>query len=673
MQLQSAVSAAFALALPAIVLMYMLKRRYPETEIASHLLWARALREQEANRPWQRLRRSLLLLLQLIIAASLVFALMRPHMVGQAAHHAPVIIVVDQSASMTAAASRGSGAVSALDEALQSVAAAVLELPDSRPVTIIAAGSEPELLLQDVSDRREIQRVLESVEPYFGRTDEEAALTLAEALMRGAEGAELWLATDGRFRADAAPIAAADFRLFAAGRGGANTAIASFGLQAGEQTVAAAVTLVHYGSRPAEGTLALMPAGGSEPAAERPFRLEPGGQRVFTFEQLPDADYYRAELQTADDYEADNAAFAFPAEAERGRALLAGERSLFLSAALGLAGVDIVQADLDRFEPDEAAAASIDWVVLYGADDQALDTPAWRSFLQSRPVWRIWSASSPPAGGTIVEPRDNRAEIRPHPVTSHITLADTHIARIVAADPGEGMEPVVFYGGVPVLHAGTAGGYPQLVMAFDPADSDLPLRADFPILTAQAAEWLGGAAAGHLGRAAADGRMEIGLRSGTVRAVWETVETVLRGDAAAASSSVEAERTADGAVSAVQTVPAVPGLYRFIEYDADDQVLGARLLAVHAAEGEGVWTEEPFAGSGWPGSAGSPAAGGTADRTANGTDNEPASGHSDGAANAADDADRAADAWIDLAPYIAALLLLLLAAEWEVYRRGAAF
>ena len=57
MLLGSAASAVFALALPAILLMYLLKRRYPETEIASHLLWRRALREQEANRPWQRLRR----------------------------------------------------------------------------------------------------------------------------------------------------------------------------------------------------------------------------------------------------------------------------------------------------------------------------------------------------------------------------------------------------------------------------------------------------------------------------------------------------------------------------------------------------------------------------------------------------------------------------------------
>ena len=658
MLLQSAASAAFALALPAILLMYLLKRRYPETEIGSHLLWRRALREQEANRPWQRLRRSLLLLLQLIVAACLVFALMRPYIQGQAPSAAPVVIVVDRSASMTAAASRGSGEGSALGEALRNVAAAVEELPSSRPVTLIAAGAEPELLVQDATDRREIRRALEAIGPFYGRTDEEAALTLADALTRGKAGAELWLATDGRFRAEGAIPDASGFRLFTAGRNGANTSVAAFGLQSGADSHEAAVTLIHYGARPAEGTLALIPAGAEEPAAERPFRLEPGEQRVFTFENLPAADHYRAEIRTADDYEADNAAFAFPAAAERGRALLVGERSLFLSAALGLAGYDIVQADPAGFEPGDETAASVDWIVLYGVDERALDTDAWRKLLDSRPVWRIWSASMPPRGGAVAEPEDNRADIRPHPVTAHITLADTHIARIVKADPGPGMEPIAVYGGVPVLYAGSADGRPRLVLAFDPADSDLPLRADFPILTAQAAEWLGGAALGHLGRAEAAGRIEIGVRSGTARAVWETLATIpVR--PAGETATIEAERTSDGAVSAVQTAPGIPGLYRFVEYDADGRELGARLLAVHAAEAEGMWTDEPFSGIGFPGNGGE--AGETADAASGGEIAAPGK------------TDAGSETRTDLAPYIAVLILLLLAAEWEVYRRGTAF
>lgn len=78
MGIQSWVSLWFGLTLPAIVLMYMFKRKYVDMAVPSHLLWDRVLRNLEANRPWQKLQNRLLLWLQLLVAALLVFALMQP-------------------------------------------------------------------------------------------------------------------------------------------------------------------------------------------------------------------------------------------------------------------------------------------------------------------------------------------------------------------------------------------------------------------------------------------------------------------------------------------------------------------------------------------------------------------------------------------------------------------
>src|SRR3990170_3237413 len=55
-----------ALALP-IVILYMLKLRRREVEVSSTMLWQMLLRDREANSPWQRLRRNLLLFLQLVL------------------------------------------------------------------------------------------------------------------------------------------------------------------------------------------------------------------------------------------------------------------------------------------------------------------------------------------------------------------------------------------------------------------------------------------------------------------------------------------------------------------------------------------------------------------------------------------------------------------------------
>ena len=50
-----------------IILMYMLRLRRREVTISSAMLWQKLLRDREANAPWQKLRRNLLLLLQLLI------------------------------------------------------------------------------------------------------------------------------------------------------------------------------------------------------------------------------------------------------------------------------------------------------------------------------------------------------------------------------------------------------------------------------------------------------------------------------------------------------------------------------------------------------------------------------------------------------------------------------
>ena len=82
-----------ALAIP-IILLYMLKLRRKQVEVSSTLLWQQVLREQQANAPWQKLKRNLLLLLQLLILAALIFALARPAWQTRAVASGSVIVLL---------------------------------------------------------------------------------------------------------------------------------------------------------------------------------------------------------------------------------------------------------------------------------------------------------------------------------------------------------------------------------------------------------------------------------------------------------------------------------------------------------------------------------------------------------------------------------------------------
>ena len=89
------------LAIP-ILLLYMLKLRRQEVKVSSTLLWQMLLEDRQANVPWQKLRRNLLLLVQLLILAALIFALLRPALPSDTIGNAEVIVVLDASASMQA-------------------------------------------------------------------------------------------------------------------------------------------------------------------------------------------------------------------------------------------------------------------------------------------------------------------------------------------------------------------------------------------------------------------------------------------------------------------------------------------------------------------------------------------------------------------------------------------
>src|SRR5689334_10935704 len=85
-----------------IVLMYILKLRRKDVVVSSTYLWRQVIRDVQANAPFQKLRKNILLLLQLIAIAMLVLAVSRPFWKSKGLGGRSVVIVVDTSASMAA-------------------------------------------------------------------------------------------------------------------------------------------------------------------------------------------------------------------------------------------------------------------------------------------------------------------------------------------------------------------------------------------------------------------------------------------------------------------------------------------------------------------------------------------------------------------------------------------
>ena len=93
--------------IPALVALYFLKLRRRDVVISSTILWRRSLEDFRVNAPFQRLRRNLLLLLQLIVLAGLILAVWKPRTQGDVTSGRHLIVLIDHSASASAKEPRG--------------------------------------------------------------------------------------------------------------------------------------------------------------------------------------------------------------------------------------------------------------------------------------------------------------------------------------------------------------------------------------------------------------------------------------------------------------------------------------------------------------------------------------------------------------------------------------
>ena len=472
--------------LPVIVAFYMLRLRRRDVPVGSTFLWQQLVRDVEANAPWQRLRFSWLLIVQLLIAALVVVAAARPFGVTQSDLAANVVLIVDASASMAVRDTTEDRMAEARERARD----VVERLPEGGRVTVVSASDSANVLVSESGDRDAALEAIDGIEATQSPGDLTDAFALASALAARDSDSTVVLVTD-----------ASGDRLPAVGVG-ARVLVELVGSVDGNQAIAALSA-----TRAAGGTaIELFVAVTNPSTLDATRRLEvyadgqlvdardlaiPAGQRSEALiGTVPSAaTVIEARLAGQDALAVDDRAFALVPQQETVRALVVGPGNEFLENALALL------PRLDLFAVGEAGYAGA------LADAEEAGTPygfaVFDGVVPDEPPEMPALYLDPGADGPYgtVEGRiDGPVIERPdpdEPLLRFVDLSTVHIGRARNVAPAESLRAVVSTpAGAPLVAVGEDRGRRIGLIAFALSESDLPLQVAFPLLMSNLVEHL---------------------------------------------------------------------------------------------------------------------------------------------------------------------------------------
>ena len=475
--------AGLVIAVP-ILLLYMLRLRRRELLISSTFLWQQVVKDTEANTPWQRLRRNLLLFLQLLILLAMVLALTRPFITVPTVSAGKIALLLDASASMTASDLDGK---SRFEAAIERALGIVNNMNPQDVISLIQVADVAEPLSSYTDDKLELRRVLKSMKASQGSADWDTALTLAAAGAAGADNFSIVMISDGGIgEIGSLPANIPQPIYLPVGESASNVAITALATRAlAGQPPQLFAQVTNYGDRPADISLVIRLDGVLR--LSRSGRIPARSQLPIPFDEAIDQEFETLSAiltfdNEVEDYLAlDNHAWTVHSELNTRRIYyVSGGGNLFLEQALrSLPGVQTF-----RGNPENS-----------GLPGEPFDLYVFDSWLPNDLPNADMLLVNPPnstalfsVGSSLDATADIEVLAIESPITAFVDLDEMSLLAFhdVRADWAE---PLIQADGRDLLLVGEANARQIAIFSFDLRDSNLPLLIAWPVLMANLLDW----------------------------------------------------------------------------------------------------------------------------------------------------------------------------------------
>jgi len=186
---------SFLALIPIIILFYLLKLRRKNVIVSNIFLWIQSYSDARADKPFQKLRNNLLLILQILVLLLLIFTRARPYVNAGFKGGEHTVLILDNSASMQSADT----GKTRFSEAQNSALTLVEQMNTHDQMMIISVSSRARLEATFTHNKGNLSKIIKNITPCDCSTGMRDALVLASASLKNYPDGRIFLLSDGAF------------------------------------------------------------------------------------------------------------------------------------------------------------------------------------------------------------------------------------------------------------------------------------------------------------------------------------------------------------------------------------------------------------------------------------------------------------------------------------------
>jgi len=345
--------AILAVFIPGIVLLYLLKQKVKNQKISALNLWKEAYENIQVSSPWEKFRNNILMYMQIAALILLIIALMSPYIIGSSSEYSNILLIIDNSASMSGIYS---GGITKL-EAAREQAAGYVRSGDGARYTVMSSGGTQSLMVSGSDDTGRVEDAIYDIEETDISGSLESGVSMAQSIVSAWEDYRVIAFTDG-----SANMQGMDCEVIDLSAKGENYAVQGLSHAVSDDgTVKVMARVSNYGQNQLDTDVNLYI--GDQLYDIQRVTVAAGDNSVVYFKDITKSryksaltggqPYLAAETSSKDMLENDNISYDILNGSNYGKILLVTDKNTFLEKALKLPG----NKSIDKIPPEDLSVA----------------------------------------------------------------------------------------------------------------------------------------------------------------------------------------------------------------------------------------------------------------------------------------------------------------------------